>query len=557
MKNLKKALLSSAVLAGLAAGNAYAGTEACFEVYKTAAPLAAGDFNAVYANASCVAADLATTDEVKVAYELTGGATVDFGDVNDLNELQQIVYIPTTDIPGGTKITMTLSGANFAVADNIIHLVKDDGATISAVASTDGEVDGESTITFITKSGITIGAGTRLAFSRVSTGVTPVGVSFENTGCVVNGSEKTVTIAATEAKTDGGTGYSIKGGQSDNQLLIDASPQFITFVGSETVEGEVNAETANADNDPDVIARTQFVYEAGNTGLVLRQTELVHKAGFVNRAKDLDQYIAVSADDTLDLSFVATSAPGATVKAQVFDTQDAGTGALTDSLLDGGNSVPFLLAKPATAQVSLDGTAVFANDEVNADYPVLTNDYNDLYFTLQNEDVGVMNFNYTVNTHSKFVTDSADQLDHCDVTTKTHQVGVNGAVLKVPYTVNGTGNFVRITNEHTVEADVTVDLFSESADGTQGAREAKAVTLGKIPAKSSKVFYVPTIVSEAVTQQGYTGSDGVTGNGENLRHTMTFTVTSPKNTVHGVSVQKLSTGQDRVMPVLDQNDWAQ
>mgnify|MGYP006205502869 FL=1 len=32
MKQLKRALLSTAVLAGLAAGNAYAGTEACFEV---------------------------------------------------------------------------------------------------------------------------------------------------------------------------------------------------------------------------------------------------------------------------------------------------------------------------------------------------------------------------------------------------------------------------------------------------------------------------------------------------------------------------------------------
>jgi hypothetical protein len=38
---------------------------------------------------------------------------------------------------------------------------------------------------------------------------------------------------------------------------------------------------------------------------------------------------------------------------------------------------------------------------------------------------------------------------------------------------------------------------------------------------------------------------------------MTFTVTAPKNKVHGVSVMKIPGGVDRVMPVLDQNDWSQ
>jgi len=38
---------------------------------------------------------------------------------------------------------------------------------------------------------------------------------------------------------------------------------------------------------------------------------------------------------------------------------------------------------------------------------------------------------------------------------------------------------------------------------------------------------------------------------------MTFTVTAPKDSVHGVSVQTIPGGVDRVMPVLDQNVWTQ
>ena len=41
------------------------------------------------------------------------------------------------------------------------------------------------------------------------------------------------------------------------------------------------------------------------------------------------------------------------------------------------------------------------------------------------------------------------------------------------------------------------------------------------------------------------------------RHTLTFAVTAPKNSVHGVTVQKIAGGVDRVMPVLDTNDWSQ
>lgn len=579
MKNLKKALLSTAILAGLSAGNAFAGTEACFEVYSVADNAGVTAFGDVYASAACVAeddrvaattTDLAPTDSIKVAYELTKSLTLDFdaatsGGTDDLH----IVYIPTTDIPGGTKITMKLAGATFAGNSNQIHLVKEDGVNIAAVASSDGAVDGQSTITFITKAGITIGAGTRLAFSRISNGlvadVDPVGVKLENATCTDGSSTSKVTIQATEAKTDGGTGYVIAGGQSAAQEVIDSSAQFVTFIGSATVDGQVNAESKNFD-DASITARTEFVYDtAADAGLTLKKASLVHKAGFADRAAELDYPITRDADDELELSFVESADAGASVKAEVYNTRTNPGGVLAAAFdLNGataGTALDFVSAKPASAQVSLSADDIFSPVSTGAEtapaaYAAV--DYNEVFFTVSQTDLTkIMNFNYEVTAHAKLNLDAASELDHCDVSKVTHKVGVNGAVLKVPYTVAGTGNFVRITNEHTVAAEVTVDLFSETADGTTGNRAVTAVKLDNVPAKSSVVYYVPDVVQAAVDQMSYAGSDGNTVNGANVRHTMTFTVTSPKNTVHGVSVQKLSTGQDRVMPVLDQNDWAQ
>ncbi|QZO13438.1 hypothetical protein [Pseudoalteromonas piscicida] len=187
MKRFNKVALIPAAVAAVLAGNAYAGTEACFEVYKGSEGLAVDAFDVIYGGADCdiTRVGTATTDahlktiaETKIAYELTGNLPIDFDNIDDAatavaGDDQHIVYIPTTDIPGGTKITMEIAGATFDGNANQIHLVKSvtgGAAAFEAVASSDGQVDGENSITFITKAGITIGAGTRLVFSRVSTG---------------------------------------------------------------------------------------------------------------------------------------------------------------------------------------------------------------------------------------------------------------------------------------------------------------------------------------------------------------------------------------------------
>ncbi|OHU90711.1 MULTISPECIES: hypothetical protein [Pseudoalteromonas] len=594
MKRFNKVALIPAAVAAVLAGNAYAGTEACFEVYKGADALAVTAFDTIYTGAACVAEasrtgaaadNLEATNEAGIAYELTGDLTVDFDAVDGTNTDQHIVYIPTTDIPGGTKITIALTGATFAGNSNQIHLVKDtDGAgagtDFEAVASSDGTVDGASTITFLTKAGITIGAGTRLAFSRVSTGadstaIDPVGIKIANTTCTsTSQASQSVTIAATSAVTDGGTGYNIQGAVSNAQKVADISPQFYPLYAGTTAEVQVNAESSNSEGTA-IVARTQFVYNADATDrLIATSSQAIYKTGYYNRASLLDQAITLDADDHVETAFVASSEPGANVKMRLYNGRTAATGVLDTAVEVQTGTTPgaFGLTQGTATVYNTEAVTLFTESDGAGDVetnpqtaaPLLGADYNEMFYVVENNPTdGIMNFNYNVTTHYTLDFGTAGELDHCADNKVTHEVGVNGAVLKVPYVVNSEGNFVRITNEHDESAEVTVDVFSESADGNDGTRKVMAVELGSVPAKSSVVYFVPTLISEAVSQKQYEGADGGYGDlGSNgsfspNRHSVTFTVTAPKNSVHGVSVQKVVGRSDRVMPVLDQNDWSQ
>ncbi|WP_105167327.1 hypothetical protein [Pseudoalteromonas sp. T1lg23B] len=591
MKRFNKVALIPAAVAAVLAGNAYAGTEACFEVYKGSALV---NHSVIYAGAACIAEasrtgaaanNLQATDEVAIAYELTGNLPIDFDDVDgdelipatETDDDQHIVYIPTTDIPGGTKITIALTGATFDSNSNQIHLLKDDGTGIEAVASSDGTVDGASTITFLTKAGITIGAGTRLVFSRSSTAATEIGIKITNTTCTdTTQSSQSVTIAATAAVTDGGTGYNIQGAVSNAQKIADISPQFYPLHAGTTAEVQVNAESSNSEGTA-IVARTQFVYNADATNrLIATSSQAIYKTGFYDRELLLDQAIDLDAADHVETAFVASSEPGTNVKMRLYNGRTAATGVLDTAVAVETGTTPgaFGLTQATatvynTEAVDLFTPAAGAGDaETNpmTTAPLLGAAYNEMFYVVENNPAtGIMNFNYDVTTHYTLDFGDAGELDHCASNKVTHEVGVNGAVLKVPYVTNAEGNFVRITNEHDESAEVTVDVFSESADGNDGTRKVTAVELGSVPAKSSVVYFMPKVIEEAVSQKQYEGADGgyaADALGANAvsnasRHTVTFTVTAPKNSVHGVSVQKVPGRSDRVMPVLDQNDWSQ
>ncbi|MFW1118381.1 hypothetical protein ACEV79_24215, partial [Vibrio parahaemolyticus] len=205
-----------------------------------------------------------------------------FAGIDFQNSDTQIVYIPTTDIPGGSVITMELDSATmqavFANENNIIHLIKFDGTDFEAVASTDGQVTGENTIKFITKSGTTIGAGTRLAFSRVATDVVPVAIDFANQGCITTDIDESILVQSTSA-ISGGTGISIEGGVSKKDFeIVDVQNQY--EVKFNVTEGEVNAESSSSVTGNPIIARSEFVYDATEKTLTNQKDRLIAPVTF-------------------------------------------------------------------------------------------------------------------------------------------------------------------------------------------------------------------------------------------------------------------------------------
>lgn len=605
MKRFNKVALVPAAVAAVLAGNAYAGTEACFEIYDTTDAAAVDHIKAFetrYTGATCIveskrggasASDLEPTKESKVAYELTGDLALDFDNVNlsaaPATERDiQIVYVPTTNIPSSSRLVFKLDGAIFHGNANKIHLVKDkDGEAdatgaddgFEAVADADGVFDGSNTLTFLTKD-IEIRAGTRLVLSRsenadTTTAATlkPISIKIENDVCTSTTSTKSVTLKVTSATTDGGG--SITGATSVAHKLVDISPQFYALQDSESTEVKVNAESEDYANQA-IVARTEFVYEKGTS--TVNKTQAIYPAGFYDRATLLDRAITLSTDDHLETSFVSSGAPGASVQYGIYDTRTAASGVVTsvadEIAVETGTAKGVITVGDATKKVyDTEATDLFVNGaEANpaaATDPRFGAQYNQAFYTVETKDsTKIMNFNYEVTTNYKLNFADDKYLDHCDMKPVTHKVGVNGAVLKVPYTVNAEGNFVRVTNEHDKSAEVTVDVFGESADGTEGKRRVLAVDLGMVPAQSSVVYFVPDVIAQAETQKGYTGADGgyaakslgdnaSNAVSSNARHTLTFTVTAPRDSVHGVSVQRITGGVDRVMPVLDQNEWSQ
>ncbi|KXI28145.1 hypothetical protein [Paraglaciecola hydrolytica] len=573
-RSLKLALIPTAIAAVLTANSAFAGSEACFEVYPAAIDAVVTAHATKYNAAACIveanrtgatAVNLEATTSTSIAYELTGDYDVDLQDIDGGTNNLHVVYIPTTDIPSGTVIEIKLTGAKWKGNANQMHLVQL-GANYELVASSDGAFDGTDTITFLTKAGVTIGAGTRLAFTKnnaIDGTAAPANsnliesptFNIANTGCPTNAK---VSIQATTAKTDGGNGFNIQGGVSKVQELADISPQFIMFdktngaavyasgSASVTVE-QVDAEDTNG------TPRTLFV-EDGLTPtsgdfVVNGNNTVVYPFRMVDRAPELDKFVTLAPGDNVALSFETSAAPGATVGLGLYDSwatngQTTNLKPTTPTDLNGATAGTLIMPSTTATTYSWLASDAFA-DGGEADYytDVAAVNDNAWYMTLENTTAaGVMNFNYNVSVAYSLNFAASTLIDHCSATEQAFDIGVNGAVLKVPYTYDTSSNFIRITNEHSESALITLDIFDESGN------ELTAVQIGSVGEHASVVYTADNLIDMA-QNAGYVGTG--------KRHTMTFTVTAPKDSVHGVSVQKIPGGVDRVLPVLDTNIWQQ
>jgi hypothetical protein len=561
----------------------------------------------VYTPSTCVADNLrggATANDLQsllplgVARELTKSIVVDLNDVSSTANAvvragitsdftYNIVYIPTSPLPGGTKITFKLDNANFE--DDQLHLLAyngidaDDGTTriidanvdgpLAVAATTDGSpsaVGNSEEFSFVVPSGLTIPAGTRLAMSTVTGDIRSPKIQFDNAVCSADPSVSlSVPIAA---NTIGGAGAIEGGATNPNEpadILVNAASQFSLFTQHQTAEGTVDALAPSL--------RTQFVANIVNGQLDGSSEQSVYlRSNFSDglvEGNGLDLGVALSSGDVVELQPLGKSSVSDNVQLQLFDElfeNGASADTFASNILFSDGAVTSTLVEidsssdPAATTYTLPATALFAE---NADYvyPVTTTTGvtrygNPTFFALTQTDTDrviqpsrfSVDFNYGLNFAND---DLLDQVGECAGSVEAYDIDTNGSVLKVPYHFQAGGNWIRVTNEFDQEAVISMDIQGEVGTDEASKSYAEGVVLSQaVPPRGSILLYVEDLVQQAEMVGYQAGGDATTG--QDKRHTITLVVSAPNNSVHGVAVQKVD-GQDRVVPVLDLNDWQQ
>lgn len=117
------------------------------------------------------------------------------------------------------------------------------------------------------------------------------------------------------------------------------------------------------------------------------------------------------------------------------------------------------------------------------------------------------------------------------------------------------GNWIRVTNEFDKEAIISMDIQGEVGTNLAVNSYMAGVVLSQtVPPNGSVLLEVSDLVAQAEAAGYLAGGDSKTG--QNMRHSITLIVSAPSGSVHGVAVQKVD-GKDRVVPLLDLNEWKQ
>ena len=634
MKLMKKTLVSAAILAGLASANAYAGTEACFEYSSSAADVTLAErWATIYTGATCnytVAGDMTTqlfpSKPVLIAQEITKNNVITlnvpgFGipatSVVQVNPtaLRHVFYVPTTNIPGGSRfeVELTANASDVAFDDNQLYFVllkanKDNAGNIISysltnVASTDGAVKGQTQLTFVVDATTSISAGSRLLvtnksinpqtftdlagavdflddFTKASGGLNIV--LKDNDNC----NEPTVSIAVTSAESD--AGRSIEGGVSAPRQLIASVEQFTGLHYGNTGFTLVDANGAPANGVVDSLdpsRLTEFDLNAAGDYVNMHGVDEVHYNKFFRNRRTnllpgeeaLDVFVNIQPTDRLLLDPVASK----DIKAARFLVRDR---ALQGSATDDLNWLDTAYCYTTTNRAAPTATGGCVGSWSHLDLPatqVFSYYLEDFFynaggvkqhtFAVAEDENGtdpvtydparIMGYSYDVTLDWGIEFADAGLKDKsltrsCAVTVPSHKITVNGTQLKVPYVFDTDNQWVRIANEHAETAEVYFDIFGE--EGTN-ATQTENVYLGTIPANSAKVFFADDIIDIARDTADYkhTVAPGATtnrGQQATTRHTVTFLVTAPSDKVHGVSIQKIPGGVDRVIPVLRNHD---
>ena len=608
-KNFKLALVPLALAGALASNSALAGSEACLEIYTgdssnvgqytdSNGVLQTGftginfngvrNFDAEYAGSACnsVRSGASTTDlegfqPLTVAQELTKSADIDLFDLegtalatvsstvaNPSNFSKNIVYVPTSPLPGGTRISFRLHNANWV--DDQLHLIAlndedldaSEPLILAVAATTDGtpsEVGGAGTedFDFIVPSGLTIPAGTRLAMSTDTQNISPPSLQFENDECAVN---PQIDISVPSALNSIG-GTNIEGGETDGtDNLIVTKRQFGLFNNHTTATGVVDALAPSL--------RTLFEVDVVAGSLDGASTTRVYLQSNFSDSLDITGGVELGVDlstlDHVEITPMGVPSVASNVDLQLFDTLFE-NGASADTFADNlifdndvvGGATTFIDIDSASAAspttYSLDALDAFNQ---GADFVAASGD-NPTWFALTQRDTAeviepsrfFVDFGYTLDFEDD------DLLDHCAGDLRAYEINTNGSVLKVPYHFEAGGNWIRVTNEFNQEAVISMDIQGEVGTDVESDSYLVGVVLSQsVPPNGSVLLQVSDLVAQAEAA-GYV-SGGDVSSGQNQRHTITLVVSAPSDLVHGVAVQKVD-GNDRVVPVLDLNNWQQ
>lgn len=572
---MKLALLPAAVTAALLSGNAMAGTEACIEVYRAEANTLT-DIATIFKGSDCAVertgateTTLAPLDQMEVAYELTGGNDFNLGDIKEVAQDLRVVYVPTSNLSPSTTIAMKLSdNAVFGDNGNILHLVYAEtdasGAltgTVIPVASTDRSVNAQNEILFIVRD-TPIEAGSRLVISQSASSLVAPVVTINNTDCP---EDSNVAISVPRVRinsTDGVNGLPVEGGETKaDTAIINAQRQF-DFLTTPTATTK-----ATVDSQPDALL-TQFELTVDADGNVIEDgsaanpwldkttnINAVYDSTFVNRASDLDAKVTLVAGDRVGMQLAVNGGAANNVAGSLHISPVVGDPILDPETADhlfAGSEIVDVINNTTDMYPLANSTVIFDANEVFPGEGIFAGALN---ITGNGSEMG---YHYTTDSNFAIFFANADQRKllnqqyACNDTVTTHDVDVNGAVLKVPYALNSGGNWVRISNESGQPASVIVTVFDENEGASQIFEPVTVVldpaTFGELEAYDSIKVDIPKVMTQVRRETGLQHSSRVT---------LTFTVTAPADQVHAVSVLNTGGAVDRTMPVLDQNSWNQ
>src|SRR5690606_11665160 len=159
--------------------------------------------------------------------------------------------------------------------------------------------------------------------------------------------------------------------------------------------------------------------------------------------------ITLDPADILETSFIASADPGVDVEMGIWNARDVSNGNLGAPVdVQTGTTWGEFGVTKATATIyntqandlsgEVDGGLDLENNPALITSILNGADYYEIYYVVTNRVTdSIMNFNYQVTTDYTLDLGTVSELDHCNANINTHDIGVNGAVLKVPYAVSG------------------------------------------------------------------------------------------------------------------------